>query len=221
MAAPQPTTNGSHAAPPAPDGSSRANLAVEVNNLDFSYDGSYYGSKQVLTGLNMHLARGSRCLLIGANGAGKSTLLRILGGKHLTTPDDAVRVLGRDAFRDMKLNMDRAYLDTNWGMRTVAFAGYGVPLQADIEVGGMMSALQAQFPERRDELVELLGIDPAWRMHMVRAAPTTLHFPPFPLSSSFSLLCPVSLSSSLSLRPWQFIVSLHRPLWSIRPGPDE
>lgn len=142
-------------------------FAVEVNNLDFCYDGNYYGKKQVLTGLNMHLERGSRCLLIGANGAGKSTLLRILGGKHLTKPDEAVRVLGRDAFRDMKLNMTRAYLDTNWGMRTVAFAGYGVPLQADIEVGGMMAALQKEFPERRDMLIDLLGIDPSWRMHMV------------------------------------------------------
>ena len=63
------------------------------------------------------------CLLIGANGAGKSTLLRILGGRHLTKPDEAVTVMGMNAFRDTKLNMIRAYMDTDWGMRTVAFAG--------------------------------------------------------------------------------------------------
>ncbi len=108
-----------------------------------------------------------RCLLIGANGAGKSTLLRILGGRHLTKPDEAVVVLGMHAFRDTKVNLVRAYMDTDWGMRTVAFAGYGVPLQADIPVTGMMSKLQSQHPQRRDELIELLGIDPEWRMNRV------------------------------------------------------
>ena len=32
---------------------------------------------------------------------------------------------------------------------------------------GMMSKLQSQHPERRDELIELLGIDPEWRMNRV------------------------------------------------------
>lgn len=141
-------------------------LAVKIENLCFDYD-TRDGTKQVLKGLNMRLKRGSRCLLIGANGAGKSTLLRILGGKHLTKPDDAVRVLDKDAFRDMSLNLTRAYLDTNWGMRTVAFAGYGVPLQADIAVHSMMSNLQSEYPERRDELIDILGVDLNWRMHQV------------------------------------------------------
>lgn len=51
------------------------------------------------------------------------------------------------------------------GMTT--HAGYGVPLQADIPVSGMMTKLQNAYPERRDELLELLGIDPNWRMHRV------------------------------------------------------
>ena len=34
----------------------------------------------------------------------------------------------KNAFRDTKLNFHRAYLDCDWGMRTVAFAGTGVPL---------------------------------------------------------------------------------------------
>jgi len=140
--------------------------AVSVNDLSFTYT-STYESKEVLHGLNMSLEPGSRCLLIGANGAGKSTLLRILGGKHLTKPDGAVKVMGKDAFRDLSLNMSRAYLDTQWGLRTVAFAGYGCPLTADIEVGTMMTKLQEENPERRDVLIDLLGIDPKWRMHQV------------------------------------------------------
>ena len=108
----------------------------------------------------MQLTDGARCLLIGANGAGKSTLLRILSGRHLTKPDENVRVLGRSAFHDTRLNFERSYLDTDWGMRTVAFAGYGCPLQADIPVHGMMTKLQNDYPERRDELLKLLRIDP-------------------------------------------------------------
>ena len=81
--------------------------------------------------------------------------------------DSRVKVMGTDAFRDLKLNLTRAFLDTQWGMRTVAFAGYGCPLQADIRVGGMMRKLQDAHPERRDELVKILGVDPEWRMHRV------------------------------------------------------
>ncbi len=98
---------------------------------------------------------------------GKSTLLRILSGRHLAKPYEAVRILGKSAFHDTSLNFERAYLDTEWGLRTVAFAGYGCPLQADIPVHGMMKALQAQYPERREELINLLGIDINWRMHQV------------------------------------------------------
>lgn len=167
MPPPPPTTEATNPASEEPQPPASEQLAIDVNDLTFTYESRLDGNRTVLKGLNMQLRKGSRCLLIGANGAGKSTLLRILGGKHLTKPDEAVRVLGRDAFRDMKLNQDRAYLDTNWGMRTVAFAGYGVPLQADIPVTSMMSALQAEFPERRDLLIDILGIDVNWRMHQV------------------------------------------------------
>lgn len=138
-------------------------LHVDVRHLTFGYP----GRQPVLKDLNMQLTDGARCLLIGANGAGKSTLLRVLSGRHLTKPDENVRVLGRSAFHDTRLNFERSYLDTDWGMRTVAFAGYGCPLQADIPVHGMMTKLQNDYPERRDELLKLLRIDPQWRMHQV------------------------------------------------------
>ena len=134
-------------------------LDINVTNFNFSYT----DEKVVLKDLNMQLTRGARCLLIGANGAGKSTLLRILAGKHLVKPPESVLVLGRETFYDRSLNFERAYLDTDWGMRTVAFAGYGCPLQADIPVHGMMKKLQSDFPERREELIKMLGIDINWR----------------------------------------------------------
>ncbi len=135
--------------------SEQSPMHIDVKNLTFGY----VGREPVLKNLNMQLTNGARCLLIGANGAGKSTILRILSGRHLTKPDDAVTVLGRSAFHDTRLNFERSYLDTDWGMRTVAFAGYGCPLQADIAVSTMMLKLQQEYPERRDELVKLLGID--------------------------------------------------------------
>lgn len=124
-------------------------IAVTVDNLTFKYD---QAPSPTLKGFNLSLPKGSRCLLIGQNGAGKSTLLRVVGGRHLAKPDNAVVVLGRHAFRDTKLNMVRSYLDMDWGMRTVSFAGYGVPLQADIAVKNMMAKVQADHPERRDEV---------------------------------------------------------------------
>lgn len=142
--------------------------AVEIDNLDFAYPQSLRTDEEhmVLNGFSMLLKPGSRCLLLGANGSGKSTLLKLLAGKHLTGGNN-VKVMGADPFRDLKLNLTRAFLDTQWGMRTVAFAGYGCPLQADIRVGGMMRKLQDAHPERRDELVNILGVDPEWRMHRV------------------------------------------------------
>ncbi len=138
-------------------------IQVDIKNLTFAYP----GRASVLNNLTMQLTAGSRCLLIGANGAGKSTLLRILAGRHLVKPDESVRVLGKSVFHDTSLNFERSYLDTDWGMRTVSFAGYGCPLQADIAVRDMMKKLQSEYPERRDELLQLLRIDPEWRMHQV------------------------------------------------------
>lgn len=42
-----------------------------------------------------------------------------------------------------------------------------LPTVADIPVNKMMEKLQAEYPERREELVEMLGIDLNWRMHQL------------------------------------------------------
>ena len=81
--------------------------------------------------------------------------------------DQSVRVLGLNAFHDTRLNFHRACLDCDWGMRNVSFVGNAVPLMADIAVRNMMERLQASYPERRDELVDMLGIDLDWRMHQL------------------------------------------------------
>ena len=106
--------------------------AIEIKELNFAY--STNPGVTILDDLNLSLPTGSRCLLIGANGSGKSTLMRILAGRHLTKGDNEIKVLGLNAFRDTKLNFHRAYLDCDWGMRTVAFAGTGVPLSKSMLV---------------------------------------------------------------------------------------
>lgn len=78
-----------------------------------------------------------------------------------------VSVLGKDSFHDTALNSERAFLATDWGRRSVAFTGHGLPLQADVAVRDMMADQQNQYLPRRNELVDLLGIDVDWRMHQL------------------------------------------------------
>ena len=124
----------------------------------------------ILHNLNLTLPTGSRCLLISVNGLGTSTLLRIIGGRYLISPDSDVHFLGLNSFRDTKIKFHCAYIDTGWGMRKVDFTGVGIPLMSDTLVHGMMEKLQRSYPERQDELVEILGIYLNWRMHQLSEA---------------------------------------------------
>lgn len=141
---------------------SKEEPALCAKNLEFKYG----NDPLVLRDVSFNIPRGSRCLLVGDNGAGKTTLLRILGGKHWTQGTQ-VTVLGRRADFDSELNELRSYLGGDWGKRTVAFVGFGVPMTADIPCCEMMKSLQDKYPKRRERLYELLDIDPQWRMHKV------------------------------------------------------
>jgi ABC-type branched-subunit amino acid transport system ATPase component/predicted MFS family arabinose efflux permease len=55
-------------------GAGGANI-IEIRNLDF-----FYGSTQVLFGVNLDIPEGEIVALLGTNGAGKSTVLRVLTG---------------------------------------------------------------------------------------------------------------------------------------------
>ncbi|EPS69760.1 hypothetical protein M569_05007, partial [Genlisea aurea] len=144
---------------------------VQINALKFTYPGidghPPPGSQPLIDDLSLALFPSDRCLLVGSNGAGKTTILKIIGGKHMVD-QDMVKVLGRSAFHDTALTSsgDLSYLGGEW-RREVAFAGFDVPIQMDISAQKMIFGVSGTDPQRRDELIKVLGIDLSWRMHKV------------------------------------------------------
>jgi CCR4-NOT complex subunit CAF16 len=125
--------------------------AIEVRELTFAYPGA---PGPALSRLSFTLEAGARCLLLGANGVGKSTLLRLIAGRYMIDRD-VIRVLGRSAFEDTTLAAD------------VAFLGGPFPFSADISVREILSARPHIDPTRRRRVLEILDVDPGWRMHRV------------------------------------------------------
>jgi len=128
-----------------------ATPAIDVRNLSFRYPGA---RAPVFADLSLAIPSAARCLLLGANGVGKSTLLRLIGGRHLIAPA-TIHVLGRPAFQDTSLAGD------------VAFLGGPFPFSADISVAEVLAARPGIDPRRRARVLDVLEIDPEWRMHRV------------------------------------------------------
>ncbi|RDW70326.1 putative ABC transporter-2 [Coleophoma crateriformis] len=126
---------------------------IEVTKLSYSFPDSSVGLRDVI----LSLPPSSRTLLIGANGAGKTTLLRLLSGKRLA-PSGTISVGGLDPFKDGLEGV--TYLGLEWVLNPIVRTDIGVQ-ELLRSVGG------DHYPERRDELVEVLDIDLEWRMHAV------------------------------------------------------
>lgn len=127
--------------------------SIEVCRLSYKFPDGSSG----LTDISLSLPAGSRTLLIGANGAGKTTLLRLLSGKRLA-PSNTISVCGIDPFKHGLEGV--TYLGVEWVLNSI--------VRTDIDVPTLLSSVGGDaFPERRDELVHILDIDMAWRMHAV------------------------------------------------------
>ncbi|KAK3365879.1 P-loop containing nucleoside triphosphate hydrolase protein [Lasiosphaeria ovina] len=136
------------AAPVPPGGPS-----VQTFGLTYQFPDRSTG----VSDITLDLPPRSRTLLIGANGAGKTTLLRLLAGKRLA-PAGAIRVGGVDPFKDGLEGV--TYLGLEWVLNAI--------VRTDIGVDELLRSVGGDYyPARRDELVAVLDIDTAWRMHAV------------------------------------------------------
>ncbi|KAF2652772.1 P-loop containing nucleoside triphosphate hydrolase protein [Lophiostoma macrostomum CBS 122681] len=127
--------------------------SIDVKNLSYAFPDGSSGLKEVF----LELPPGSRTLLIGANGAGKTTLLRLLSGKRMA-PAGSVNIAGVDPF---KFGLEGVtYLGLEWVLNPI--------VRTDIDVPTLLASVGGDvYHERRDELIRILDIDLAWRMHAV------------------------------------------------------
>ena len=136
-------------------------IYININNLTFKYQDNI-----IFENLNLKFYSNSCHVLSGLNGCGKSTLLKVISGKSLA-PFDSVKVLEKDPFRDTSSNINIAYINNEWGTRTVAYAGYNMPLQSSIKVKEMMTKLKEKYKDRDIELQNVLGINPEWSLNSI------------------------------------------------------
>jgi CCR4-NOT complex subunit CAF16 len=126
---------------------------ISVRNLSYIFPSTTTGLSNIL----LELPPASRTLLIGANGAGKTTLLRLLSGKRLA-PSGTIQVGGLDPFKDGLEGV--TYLGLEWVLNPI--------VRTDIGVRELLKSVGGDhYPERKDELVNVLDIDLDWRMHAV------------------------------------------------------
>lgn len=131
---------------------------IKINNLVLEL-----GNKTILKNINLNLNKGDRCILIGINGSGKTCLLRTMSGMHIIK-DGILQMDNKTSFQDQCNGI--AFLGESW-TRSVSFSGHSIAYQADIKVKEMMKKVQIENIERKEELENVLGINPEWKMHLV------------------------------------------------------
>lgn len=139
-------------------------LAIEVKNLTYVFKNKRRG----LDNINLEVPWGSTNLLVGPNGAGKSTLLKILAGKTLIK-QGSLRLGGFDPFEFLSarnshhnsdINSYISYLGTEWANNSV--------VKRDIPVKLLISSIGGEiYKDRRDELIQLMDLDPDWSMSSI------------------------------------------------------
>jgi len=134
--------------------------ALETKELSYCYGGGATIhdrkiSEPKLIDVNVAFERGNRVLVTGSNGAGKSTLLSIMGGKRMI-PRNKCKVLGKDAFHDTSLNVERMYCGDWW--RTNFFFNITV---AELIGKDRLASTRVQ------ELIDIMQINLSWRVNAI------------------------------------------------------
>ncbi|KAL3897564.1 MAG: hypothetical protein SGCHY_003331 [Lobulomycetales sp.] len=127
--------------------------AVEVDNLTFNFS---HHTHEILKDLSLSLPKGSRTVLVGANGAGKSTFLRLLAGKRMS--GNAIKVFGTDPFSDTT-SRNICYLGTEFVQNP--------HVRSDVSVEKLLKRGESEYSQRCKELMQVMDVDPSWRMHAV------------------------------------------------------
>jgi CCR4-NOT complex subunit CAF16 len=134
--------------------------ALLVTNLSYRYGGgatvhTRAVSEPKLIDVSCAFKKGSRVIVSGANGAGKSTLLSIMGGKKMVDKGHC-KVLGKEAFHDSSLNLQRMYCGDWW--RTNFFFNLGVQ--------ELIGEERLASP-RVQELIDIMQINLSWRINAI------------------------------------------------------
>ncbi|MBI5539197.1 MAG: ABC transporter ATP-binding protein [Bacteroidia bacterium] len=124
-------------------------LAVQINNLDFSYKGQ---TSLCLSDINLTINEGERFGLFGPNGAGKTTLLYLMTGL-LQNTTGSVNIFGRKIKR--KNGVKRLF-----GFVPQDFAFYEeLSIIDNLEFFGAWSGLEKkEIKLKTEELLEILGL---------------------------------------------------------------
>lgn len=117
-------------------------LAIDVRDLS-----KKFGTRQVVSGLNLSVPEGEICGFLGGNGSGKTTTMRLLCG--LLTPDaGGGSCLGYDILRES------AKIRRQIGYMTQRFSFYGdLTVAENLEFVGRLY----EIPNRRDAVREVMG----------------------------------------------------------------
>ncbi|MBR7038011.1 MAG: ABC transporter ATP-binding protein [Oscillospiraceae bacterium] len=125
---------------------------LEVRGLKKSF-GTGDTRQDVLRGLDMTVAKGEFCVLLGPSGSGKSTLLNILGG--IDTADAGDIFINGDKLAEMDEKHLTRYRRKHLGY---VFQSYNLIPDLNVKENIEMGAYLSDSPLDIDELLKILGL---------------------------------------------------------------
>ena len=125
---------------------------LEVRGLKKSF-GSGDTRQDVLRGVDLTVAKGEFCVLLGPSGSGKSTLLNILGG--IDTADEGDIFIDGDKLADMDEKHLTRYRRKHLGY---VFQNYDLIPDLNVKENIEMGAYLSDSPLDIDELLKILGL---------------------------------------------------------------